>query len=81
MDVEAWAIRYLAVDTKNRWAGKNVLVSPAWLTLVTWDASKTLCCIATAIDDTIASRRAAIRPIEYRQTAAVDPLLANYFPV
>lgn len=81
VDDQAWAIRYLAVDAKNRWAGKNVLVSPAWLTLVTWDASKTLYCIATAVDNTIASKRPAIRPIEYRQTAAFDPRLANYFPV
>jgi sporulation protein YlmC with PRC-barrel domain len=53
VDDQAWAIRYLVVDTENRWVGKRVLVSPAWLTHVTWDASKTLCCIATAVDDGI----------------------------
>ena len=60
VDDQAWAIRYLVVDTENRWAGKKVLVSPAWLTHVTWDASKTLCCIATAVDNSIGSGRAAI---------------------
>jgi sporulation protein YlmC with PRC-barrel domain len=70
VDDQAWAIRYLVVDTENRWVGKKVLVSPAWLTLVTWDASKTLCCIATAIDNGIGSERAAIPSIEHRQTAA-----------
>lgn len=55
VDDRAWAIRYLVVDAENRWAGKRVLVSPAWLTHVAWDASKTLCCIATAIADGIGS--------------------------
>jgi sporulation protein YlmC with PRC-barrel domain len=59
VDDQAWAIRYLVVDTENRWAGKKVLVSPAWLTHVTWDASKTLCCIATVVDNGIESGRAA----------------------
>lgn len=61
VDDRAWAIRYLVVDTENRWVGKKVLVSPAWLTRVTWDASKTLCCIATAVDNGIGSGRAARR--------------------
>ncbi len=70
VDDQAWAIRYLVVDTKNRWVGTKVLVSPAWLTRVTWDASKTLCCIATSVDDSIGSGRVAIPSIEHRQTAA-----------
>lgn len=63
VDDRTWAIRYLVVDTENRWVGKKVLVSPAWLTRVTWDASKTLCCIATAVDNGIGSGRAAIRSL------------------
>ena len=55
VDDQAWAIRYLVVDTENRWMGKKVLVSPAWLVHVAWDASKTLCCIATAVDNNIGS--------------------------
>jgi len=70
VDDQAWAIRYLVVDTENRWVGKKVWVSPAWLTRVTWDGSKTLCCIATAVDDSSGSGRAAIPSIEHRQTAA-----------
>jgi sporulation protein YlmC with PRC-barrel domain len=66
VDDQAWAIRYLVVDTENRWAGKKVLVSPAWLTHVTWDASKTLCCIATAVDDGIGSGRAGSPSFEHR---------------
>jgi len=62
VDDQAWAVRYLVVDTENRWAGKKVLVSPAWLTHVAWDASKTLCCIATAIDDGMASRWGSTTP-------------------
>ena len=70
VDDQAWAIRYLVVDTENRWVGKKVWVSPAWLTRVTWDASKTLSCIATAVDNSSGSGRAAIPSIEHRQTAA-----------
>jgi sporulation protein YlmC with PRC-barrel domain len=55
VDDRAWAIRYLLVAPENQRAGKRVLVAPAWLTHVAWDASKTLCCIATAIADGIGS--------------------------
>ena len=51
VDDKAWAIRYLVVDTEEWWAGKTVLVSPGWLTRVTWDESKTLFCIVTAVSD------------------------------
>jgi uncharacterized protein YrrD len=51
VDDKAWRIRYLLIDARNWWAGKKVLVSPEWLTRVTWGASTTLFCIATAIDD------------------------------
>ena len=51
VDDKAWTIRYLVIDTENWWAGKKVLVSPEWLTSVTWGAAKTLFCIATAVDD------------------------------
>ena len=56
VDDKTWAIRYLVVDTEKWWAGKTVLVSPEWLTRVTWDASKTLFCLVTATDDTAAPR-------------------------
>jgi len=49
VDDNAWAIRYLLVDTTNRWASKNVLVAPEWLTHTSWDESKTFFCIATAV--------------------------------
>jgi hypothetical protein len=57
VDDSAWIIRYLRVDTKNRWAGKTVLVAPQWLTEVTWDGSKRFFCIVTAIDDGATSLR------------------------
>jgi hypothetical protein len=56
VDDKAWAIRYLVVDTEEWWGGKKVLVSPEWLTPVTWDESKTLFCLVTAADDTAAPR-------------------------
>src|SRR6266481_2552995 len=45
VDDTAWVIRYLRVDTKNKWADKRVLVAPEWLTGVTWDDSKRFFCI------------------------------------
>jgi sporulation protein YlmC with PRC-barrel domain len=59
VDDKAWAIRYLVVDTRDWWSGKRVLVSPQWLARVAWDESRTLFCIATAVDDSIGSARAA----------------------
>lgn len=40
MDDQAWAIRYIEVATRNWWPGKKVLVSPAWIERVSWEASK-----------------------------------------
>jgi sporulation protein YlmC with PRC-barrel domain len=56
VDDKAWAIRYLVVDTEEWWGGKTVWVSPAWLTRVTWDESKTLFCVVTAARDTATPR-------------------------
>jgi hypothetical protein len=36
VDDATWAIRYMAVDTKNWWPGKKVLVAPHWITSVSW---------------------------------------------
>jgi hypothetical protein len=70
VDDKAWAVRYLVVDTRHWWSGKKVLISPEWLTRVTWDESKTLFCIVTAVDDSIASPRTAMPSIEHGHTAA-----------
>ena len=40
VDYDAWAIRYIEVATRNWWPGKRVLVSPEWIELVSWAASK-----------------------------------------
>jgi hypothetical protein len=40
IDDEAWAIRYLIIDTRNWWPGKKVLISPRWIERVSWDESK-----------------------------------------
>jgi uncharacterized protein YrrD len=39
-DDETWMIRYLAVDTRNWWPGKRVLVSPLWIARVSWSERK-----------------------------------------
>ena len=61
VDLKAWAIRYLVIDTEKWWAGKNVLVSPDWLTRVTWGGPKTLFCLVTSATDTAAPRAPARR--------------------
>jgi hypothetical protein len=36
IDDEAWAIRYLIVDTKDWLPGRRVLISPRWIERVSW---------------------------------------------
>lgn len=40
IDDERWTIRYLAVDTRNWWPGKKVLLSPRGITRVNWQEQK-----------------------------------------
>jgi hypothetical protein len=40
IDDETWAIRYLIVDTRNWWPGKKILLSPQWISRVSWNESK-----------------------------------------
>jgi PRC-barrel domain len=40
IDEDAWAIRYIIVDTRNWWPGKKVLVSPEWISRVDWREAK-----------------------------------------
>lgn len=40
IDDATWAIRYLVVDTRNWWPGKQVLVSPKWIERIDWSESK-----------------------------------------
>ena len=37
---DSWAIRYVVVDTRNWWPGKQVLVSPEWMDRVDWDGQR-----------------------------------------
>jgi hypothetical protein len=39
LDDDTWAIRYMVVDTRNWWPGKQVLVAPQWITEVSWTQS------------------------------------------
>jgi len=50
LDVRAWAIRYLVVNAEKWCPDKSVLVSPEWLTQVTWDGSNTLFSVVVALD-------------------------------
>jgi hypothetical protein len=39
-DDEAWAVRYLKIDTRNWWpGGKEVLIATKWIDLVDWGSS------------------------------------------
>jgi uncharacterized protein YrrD len=37
IDSETWTVRYLVVDTRNWWPGKEVLVSPRWIRQISWN--------------------------------------------
>ena len=40
IDDQAWAIRYMIVDTRNWLPGKKVVVSPEWIRQVSWTDSR-----------------------------------------
>ena len=40
IDDREWAIRYMIVDTRNWWPGKNVVISPDWIRSASWRESK-----------------------------------------
>ena len=40
VDDRSWAIRYVAVDTRNWLPGKKVVISPEWLRSISWNDSK-----------------------------------------
>jgi len=40
IDDEDWRIRYLVVDTRNWWAGRKVVVAPAWILDVSWEKAR-----------------------------------------
>jgi uncharacterized protein YrrD len=40
LDDETWSVRYLIVTTRNWWSGKQVLISPEWISRVSWLESK-----------------------------------------
>jgi len=40
VDDQEWAIRYMIVDTRNWWAGKQVIISPEWINRVSWPDSR-----------------------------------------
>jgi hypothetical protein len=35
-----WAVRYLVADTRNWWPGKHVLLSPQWISWVSWSEAR-----------------------------------------
>lgn len=39
-DDESWMIRYIAVDTRNWWLGRHVLIPPGWIDNVSWPDRK-----------------------------------------
>ena len=36
VDDSSWTIRYLVVDTRNWWPGREVLISPLWIDNIEW---------------------------------------------
>lgn len=40
IDGDNWSIHFIAVDTRNFWPGKHVLIEPAWIERVSWSERK-----------------------------------------
>jgi uncharacterized protein YrrD len=36
IDGDSWTVRYLVIDTRNWWPGKQVLVAPQWIRDISW---------------------------------------------
>lgn len=51
IDDRTWAIRYLVVNAEKWCPDRTILVSPEWLTRVTWDGSNTLFSVVIALTD------------------------------
>jgi hypothetical protein len=62
IDDETWAIRYLVIDTKNWWPGRQVLVSPQWIERVSWSESSVFVNL---------SREAIRQSPEYKEEALI----------
>jgi sporulation protein YlmC with PRC-barrel domain len=62
VDDQTWAIRYLLVDTTNKWDAKRVLVAPEWLTAVSGDESKTFFSFVTAVCEGPRNVNTRLRP-------------------
>jgi hypothetical protein len=37
---DTWALRYFVIDTRNWWPGRHVVISPRWVTKISWEQSK-----------------------------------------
>jgi hypothetical protein len=75
VDDQSWTIRYLLVDTTNWWAGRKVLVAPAWITRVDWGESKVHVTVTRAQIQKIPEYEPARPPGGARlRDAAVRPL-------
>ncbi|MBD3422190.1 MAG: PRC-barrel domain containing protein [Chitinivibrionales bacterium] len=46
VDTQQWVMRYLIIDTRNWVAGKRVLISPAWISDISWNASQLHCVLS-----------------------------------
>ena len=42
IDDETWLLKYLVIDTKNWWPGKKILISPHWISSISWANSEVL---------------------------------------
>ncbi|MEO5558355.1 MAG: PRC-barrel domain-containing protein [Dokdonella sp.] len=52
LDDEAWAIRYLVVDTSDWWMGHQMLVAPPWIADISWlDATVSVDLTRQAVKD------------------------------
>ncbi len=52
LDDEAWAIRYLVVNTSNWWLGHQMLIAPPWITDIGWlDATVSVDLARQAVKD------------------------------
>jgi hypothetical protein len=49
LDDKNWTIRYLEIDTRNWFPGRNVLVAPAWIRQINWGRNEVVVAMPSAV--------------------------------
>jgi hypothetical protein len=77
---ESWAIRYLAIDTRNWLPGKKVMISPQWIAKIDWAQAKVYVNLSRAgVEQSPTYNSAKLITREYEEFLAGHPGQPGYW--